>query len=126
MITKTPYCKTRYCEKRVLRKLKLIRPRLARLMLLLGLFWAGFGWFSQPANAALLCRSENAQQICILSIERSAKNHWEYRTVVSIDGKKRPLELYNCRDRVRISKDGKRVPFASQGPGPLICRILHR
>ncbi|MEH2027585.1 MAG: hypothetical protein V7K62_29185 [Nostoc sp.] len=41
-------------------------------------------------------------QICILSISRSAKNYWEYRATVSVDGVKRPTEVYNCREGVKV------------------------
>jgi hypothetical protein len=76
-----------------------------------------------PARAAF-CRTVNGHDICILSIKRSAKNHWEYRASVSIDGVARPVEVYNCRDRQRTQKDGTVIPFAENGPGELICTML--
>lgn len=75
-----------------------------------------------PAQAAF-CRQSSNGLICIVSINRSAKNYWEYRASVSIDGIKRPLEVYNCRNRIRIRKDGAVVPFESDGAGELICRF---
>lgn len=79
-----------------------------------------------PAEASSYCRNLNDRAICILSIQRSAKNYWEYRAVVSIDGVKKPLEVYNCRDRVRIRQDGTAVSFRSSGVGDLICNVLNR
>ncbi len=84
-------------------------------------------WFAValPAEAAF-CRNSNDRIICILSIKRSAKNYWEYRAAVSIDRVKRPIEVYNCRDRIRVRKDGIVVPFKSNGPGELICRFFQK
>ena len=76
-----------------------------------------------PAEAAL-CRQLDDRQICILSIKRSAKNYWEYRATVSIDGIARPIEVYNCRDRLRVRQDGSIVRFEPGGAGELICSIL--
>ncbi|MBD2091478.1 hypothetical protein H6F67_16665 [Microcoleus sp. FACHB-1515] len=87
-----------------------------------------------PAAAdAPICRSVNGQEICILSIKRSAKNYWEYRATVSIDGQARSwrsgtvsIEKYNCRDRIRIRQNGRSVPFEPQGVGELLCRLAHQ
>jgi len=76
-----------------------------------------------PARAAF-CRTVNGHDICILSIKRSAKNYWEYRASVSVDGVARPVEIYDCRDRLRIQKNGTAVPFVENGPGELICSVL--
>ena len=78
-----------------------------------------------PVEAKSFCRPSGARSICILSIKRSAKNHWGYRAVVSVDGVARPLEVYNCRDRLRVRQDGKVVRFEPQGPGELICNLTH-
>jgi hypothetical protein len=78
-----------------------------------------------PAHAAF-CRTLNTHKICILSIKRSAKNHWEYRAIVSIDGVEQPLEIYNCRDRVQIRPDGSVVRFDTETAGDLICNVLKR
>ncbi|MBD3883147.1 hypothetical protein IFO70_15385 [Phormidium tenue FACHB-886] len=76
-----------------------------------------------PAEAAL-CHTLDHRQVCIVTIKRSAKNYWEYRVGVSVDGVKQPIEVYNCHDRLRTQADGKLVPFASNGTGTLICRTL--
>ncbi|NEQ26850.1 MAG: hypothetical protein F6K28_49055 [Microcoleus sp. SIO2G3] len=87
------------------------------------------GWmnFAQPAAAAApICRSLNGHNICILSIQRSAKYPWEYRAAIRIDAQTRPIEKYNCRDRLHTQQDGRSVPFEPQGAGELICRLAHQ
>ena len=70
------------------------------------------------------CQTFNGHQICAVSIKRSAARYWEYRTVVSIDGVKQPLELYNCRDRTRaLASDGSLVPFLTGKTGDWICQL---
>lgn len=84
-------------------------------------------WFAValPAQASF-CRTSNNRVICIKSIKRSAKNYWEYRAAVSIDGVERPIEVYNCRDRLKIRPDGTIVRFESNGAGELICNLLKK
>ncbi|MBD2494480.1 hypothetical protein H6G75_09060 [Nostoc sp. FACHB-280] len=82
-------------------------------------------FYIYPAYAAV-CRNYNGHQICILSINRSAKNYWEYRAVLSVDGKKRPLEVYNCRQKVKIESDGTVVPWENQDPGQFICNFFKK
>lgn len=77
-----------------------------------------------PANATSICRKYGEHQICILSIKRSVKNYWEYRASVSIDGVKTPIQVYNCRDRIKIQADGKILPFERQDAGELICSFF--
>jgi len=71
-----------------------------------------------------MCRTIKEHNICILSIKRSAKYYWRYRVAVSIDGEKRPVEIYNCRDRTRIRHDGVVVSFEPDGAGKLICSFF--
>ncbi|WP_414544771.1 hypothetical protein [Nostoc sp. CCY0012] len=78
-----------------------------------------------PATASV-CRNYHGQQIYILSINRSAKNYWEYRAVVSVNKVKIPLAVYNCRQQVRIQQDGNIVEFAQNGPGKLICSFFQK
>lgn len=91
------------------------------LLLLLVLSFA----FASPAQASF-CRKSNDREICILSIKRSAKNHWEYRAAVSVDGVQQPIEIYNCRDRIKVQKDGTILPFQPHGAGELICSFLKK
>ncbi|MEW6493576.1 MAG: hypothetical protein AB1589_13875 [Cyanobacteriota bacterium] len=80
---------------------------------------------ASPAEASF-CRNSDHHSICILSIKRSAKNYWEYRASVRVDGVERPIEVYNCRDRIRIRQDGTVVPFESDGSGELICKFFQK
>ncbi|MBD2532357.1 hypothetical protein H6G97_23370 [Nostoc flagelliforme FACHB-838] len=77
-----------------------------------------------PAFASV-CRNNDYHQICILSINRSAKNYWEYRAAVSVDGVKRPTEVYNCRERVKVQEGGTILPFEQKGPGEMICSFFN-
>ncbi|MBD2345934.1 hypothetical protein [Anabaena subtropica] len=76
-----------------------------------------------PAFSSV-CRNYNGQNICILNINRSAKNYWEYRASITVDGQKKPLEVYNCRQRFKVQPNGTVVPFEHQDPGDLICRFF--
>ncbi|PSB04246.1 hypothetical protein [Merismopedia glauca] len=91
------------------------------LILLLGLLLSlGLAF---PAQAST-CKNYNNHKICILNIKRSAKYAWEYRVVVSVDDMKRPLEVYDCRDRVRVQPDGHIIPFSQDEAGNLICSFF--
>jgi hypothetical protein len=79
---------------------------------------------ASPADAATFCRNYHHRNICIIRIKRSAKNYWEYRAAVSIDGVQTAIELYDCRDRTKIRPDKTIVPFEQNGPGELICSIV--
>jgi hypothetical protein len=80
---------------------------------------------ASPAQAAF-CRQIDHHTLCLLEVKRSAKNYWEYRAKVQIDGVEKPFEVYNCRDRVRIQSDGNIRPFAPRGAGWVICQSLKR
>ncbi|MEO1429255.1 MAG: hypothetical protein AAFS12_06410 [Cyanobacteria bacterium J06632_19] len=82
--------------------------------------------FAFPANAAPTCRDFNGHEVCILNIKRSAKRYWNYRTTISIDGKKQPTEIYNCRGEFKIQKNGKIVRFGEDGVGNLICQFFKK
>jgi hypothetical protein len=85
----------------------------------------GIGAIAPSAQAKpLVCRTVNQQQVCILQIKRSAKNYWEYRATVQIDGERRPQEIYDCRHQRRIQRDGSSEPFQADGAGPIICELL--
>lgn len=90
----------------------------------LGIWTMGGTAIAPPAQALNYCRTVGDHQICLLDVKRSAKNYWEYRAVVSIDGQPRPLEIYNCRQRTRTLEDGTVVSFEAQGAGILICKLL--
>lgn len=80
-----------------------------------------------PMADAAMCRERNDQQVCILKLKRSAKNYWEYRAQVSIDGKKQAnKEIYNCRDRTLTRKGKYPIPFKLNSPGELVCEIFQK
>lgn len=97
---------------------------LLQIALSVGLFWAGFGAIA-PSAKADSCRTYYDRELCIVSIKRSAKYYWEYRAEVKIDGKRRPLQKYDCRRRIRIRRDGSTVPFEKHGAGDYICKLLN-
>ncbi|MEO0949438.1 MAG: hypothetical protein AAFY11_15100 [Cyanobacteria bacterium J06641_5] len=78
------------------------------------------------AQAKEFCRTSGDREVCILRIERSAKNFREYRAQVKIDGEKRPLEAYDCQKRLRRRKDGTRIPFEPNGAGEIVCGALDK
>lgn len=88
------------------------------------------GLWVPPATAAVLCRTisinHQPHSVCILKITRSAKQYWEYRASASVDGEKRPIESYDCRQRVRIRQNGKRVLIDKDPVGTLICQLFDR
>ncbi|MEM8612827.1 MAG: hypothetical protein AAGF93_12480 [Cyanobacteria bacterium P01_H01_bin.105] len=91
----------------MVRKLRLLGALMALMML--------FSLSPRPlphlvAQAAPLCRTVANHQVCILKITRSAKYYWEYRAVVQVDDKRRPMARYNCRTRDYVRRDGKHIP----------------
>ena len=97
-----------------------MKKYITTLLLLLTLSFA----FAPPAVAFSYCRTKNNNRICILRIKRSAKYLWEYRASVSVNGVATPIEIYNCRDRIRVNKNRTVVPFQHNGPGELICSLF--
>ncbi|MBD2386099.1 hypothetical protein [Cylindrospermum sp. FACHB-282] len=80
---------------------------------------------ASPALAKV-CRNYEGQEICILSIKRSAKKYWEYRAAVSVDEVKIPVEVYNCRGRFKVKKDGSITQFTQNSPGEMICSFFKK
>ena len=96
------------------------------MKLILALIVVLLSWgIAFPAEAAF-CRTVEDQQICIVDVRRSAKYYWEYRVAVSVNGIEKPIERYNCRDRVRVQQDGTVVQFDADRLGDLICGIVQR
>jgi hypothetical protein len=80
---------------------------------------------ASSANASV-CRQVNDRNLCILSIKRSAKNYWEYRAAVSFNGVKRPIEVYNCRDRLVIKQNKMTVRFKPNDAGEILCKMFQK
>jgi hypothetical protein len=74
----------------------------------------------------MICRNYQGEEICILSIKRSAKKYWEYRASISINGKKSPMEVYNCRGKFKVNKDGTISQFTENSPGEMICSFFQK
>ncbi len=84
-----------------------------------------FFWIALPAEASV-CRNYQGREICIVDIKRSAKNYWEYRVILNVDGDKKPLEVYNCRDRTTLKKDGTVLQFGQNNPGEIVCHFFYK
>ncbi|WP_325078584.1 hypothetical protein [Sphaerospermopsis aphanizomenoides] len=75
---------------------------------------------------ATVCKNYEGHKICILNIKRSAKKYWEYRAAVSVDAVKTPVEIYNCRGKFRVNKDGTVSQFTENSPGEMICNFFKK
>ena len=78
-----------------------------------------------PAEASV-CRKDRGREICIVDIKRSAKNYWEYRVILGVDGVKQPLEVYNCRSHSTVRKDGTVLAFGENNSGEFVCRFFKK
>ena len=76
-----------------------------------------------PAQASS-CRIVNGHEVCILRMKRSAKRYWEYRARVQVDGVRRPMERYDCRDRLRLPSDGTIVPYWQDESVDVVCALF--
>ena len=97
---------------------------LTKSILILLLVVAAVWTTSLPATAAT-CRDVEGHAICIVTIKRSAKYHYRYRTVISIDGEKQPLAIYNCRDRTITRKNKYPIPFKPDDGGNFVCCLFN-
>jgi hypothetical protein len=78
-----------------------------------------------PAYAEF-CREVEGQRICIVRIERSAKNYWQYQALTSIDGIEQPVASYDCRERLINDFDGHMSSFRSRKDGKIVCSLYRR
>jgi hypothetical protein len=83
----------------------------------------GIVWFASPVRA-LTCRSSNHHDICIVNIKRSAKNYWEYRASVRIDGVTKPVQIYDCRTRKTITNNPILEDFEQDGTAQFVCSFF--
>ncbi|MBN8559671.1 MAG: hypothetical protein J0L70_04030 [Leptolyngbya sp. UWPOB_LEPTO1] len=77
-----------------------------------------------PAYAAERCRPVNDQEVCIVSIRRSAKNYWEYRAIVKVDGAVKPLQIYDCRSKTTIQDNKVLELFEQDGTAEAVCSFF--
>lgn len=76
-----------------------------------------------PAQAER-CRTVNNQEVCIVSIKRSAKNYWEYRAIVRVDGEVKPLQVYDCRSKTTIQDNKVLEIFEQDGTAEAVCSFF--
>jgi hypothetical protein len=76
-----------------------------------------------PAQAAF-CKSIGTQKVCILSIERSAKNYWEYQVQLSVDRIVQPRTVYNCREKLWLQSNGQWTRFNSSSVNAVACSLF--
>ncbi len=95
-----------------------------KLGLILCLGWLGI-FLPLPA-IALSCYPYQGTEICILTIKRSAKYHWEYRASVKVNGVTYPDQVYNCRTQTKKGKYGKETAFSPQGVGEFLCKKVNK
>ena len=80
-----------------------------------------------PIADATMCSDRFGREVCILKLKRSAKNYWEYRATVSLDGEKqRDKEIYNCRGRTLTRRGKFPIPFKENSPGELVCKTFQK
>ena len=49
----------------------------------------------------LICFDQADRHVCLLKLDRSAKNYWEYWAVVAVDGVEQPRVRYDLRSDCR-------------------------
>lgn len=76
-----------------------------------------------PVQAAT-CRLSNNHEICILTIKRSAKNYWEYRAKVQVDGEVKPMQVYDCRKKMTIQSNKVLELFEQDGTAEVVCSFF--
>ncbi len=78
-----------------------------------------------PVTAST-CRNYDPDLICILNIKRSAKYYWRYGVEISKNGIKQPMTVYDCRQHIKIEKNGSIIPFSQNGIENFICKTLNK
>lgn len=79
--------------------------------------------FTLPVQAAT-CRTVGEREICILSIKRSAKNYWEYRAKVQVDGEVKPIQIYDCRKKITVQDNKVLELFEQDGTAEVVCSFF--
>lgn len=73
---------------------------------------------------AVTCRTVSDREVCILTIKRSAKNYWEYRAKVQIDGEVKPMQIYDCRTKTTIQNNKVLELFEQDGTAEVVCSFF--
>lgn len=95
--------------------------RFLRFIVLLMMVWS----WAFPAHA-LICRHYQNQEMCIVTIKRSAKNYWEYRASVRVEGVTKPIRAYDCRTRKIIFDNPILEEFEQDGTAEVVCSFFKR
>ncbi|MGD1902683.1 MAG: hypothetical protein ACFB9N_10640 [Geitlerinemataceae cyanobacterium] len=77
-------------------------------------------------RTALVCREYEGREVCINRIKRSARNYWEYRVDLTVEGQRQPTDLLDCRNQQRFDSDGFIEPFAPDDVGQFVCEYFNR
>ncbi len=96
---------------------------LVKLLCLVSVWWLVS---TIPVRADEFCRQLDSHRVCILRIERSAKNYWQYQAVVSTDGIEQPFANYDCRERLITEPDGNMAAFRTRPAGAFVCSLYRR
>ncbi len=80
-----------------------------------------------PRTEANICKFWSGHQVCVVRIKRSAKYYWEYRTILSVDGKKQPEVVYDCRHFYYFKADKTKIYFADNENdlGNFVCHLFN-
>ena len=68
------------------------------------------------------CRMFSQQEICLVSVKRSAKYYWQYRAVLKVDGKRQPTEKFDCHPR--NAKVQRINPSLQEQKRAFVCNIV--
>ncbi|NJL49151.1 MAG: hypothetical protein HC929_18890 [Leptolyngbyaceae cyanobacterium SM2_5_2] len=81
--------------------------------------------YPDPVKAAAQCQTLDSHRVCLESIQRSAKYHWEYRVTVSVDGQKQAQQRYDCRQFMPTSASAEPTAVPTETRiGQWICRLM--
>lgn len=94
-----------------------------RLLILIILFINLILTVTLPVQAAP-CRNLDHHEICIVTIKRSAKNYWEYRAQVRVDGEVKPMQVYDCRKKIAIQPNKVLELFEQDGTAEAVCSFF--
>ncbi len=82
-------------------------------------------FFDPQAAFATVCDRRNDQSICVDRIQRSAKNYWEYRVRLTVNGIVQPTVFYDCRRRQKSQAHGIWVDLVADRIDRLACSLWH-
>jgi hypothetical protein len=77
-----------------------------------------------PPAQASFCKSIASQKVCILSIDRSAKNYWEYRVQLTVDRIPQSSAVYDCRQQLWLPPHGQWTKFTDDSINAVACSLF--